>query len=172
MSLICDETGRDIEFGEPLHCGGRCDATIFSALCKDVIDPIPARLRRKKPCKSGKGGVDIHSASSTENFNGSYTFCDFRHGGFLFSISPATAKRYLPKHYVHLNENIEVVFGVKSRYQKDDCINRSADYMCPNPSTLEACCTLGKFSAAVRCCENDACKKRAAELALIGIGVK
>ncbi len=55
----------------------------------------------------------------------------------------------------------EVIFRSKSSWQKDDCINRSADYNCPNPSALEAVCG----DSIVRCCEDEKCKKRAAELA-------
>jgi len=57
----------------------------------------------------------------------------------------------------------EVVFQPKSPWQKDDCINRSAEYDCPNKSTIEA--VLG--NAKIRCCEDEKCKARAAKLAKI-----
>ena len=57
----------------------------------------------------------------------------------------------------------EVIFRPKTSWQKDDCINRSAEYDCPNKSTLEAVC--GK--AMIRCCEDEKCKTRAAEIAKI-----
>jgi hypothetical protein len=55
----------------------------------------------------------------------------------------------------------EVVFQPKSPFQKWDCINRNSAYDCPNESTLEAVCG----SATVRCCEEERCKERAAQLA-------
>ena len=55
----------------------------------------------------------------------------------------------------------EVVFQPKSSWQKDDCINRSAEHDCPNESTIEA--VFG--NAIVRCCEDEKCKARATELA-------
>lgn len=62
----------------------------------------------------------------------------------------------------------EVTFRPKSPFQKDDCINRSADYDCSNESTLEACCGEGNWFAQVRCCADERCKARAAELARAG----
>lgn len=98
MSLLCDETGRYIEFGEQLMAGTRINAKFYAALCKEVIDRIPASWRRVKPCKPGAGGVNIHEATSTRNFNGSYTLCDFAIGKFSFSVSQKVAKRFLPNH--------------------------------------------------------------------------
>ena len=72
---------------------------------------------------------------------------------------PKKSKKKLPK----------VTFRPKSSFQKDDCINRSADYNCPNDSTLEACCAGKRSSAQVRCCTDEKCKKRAAELARISV---
>jgi len=60
----------------------------------------------------------------------------------------------------------EVTFQPKSDYQKENCINYSAEYTCPNKSTLEAVCSEGIKSSAVRCCANEDCKARAAEIAL------
>ena len=58
-------------------------------------------------------------------------------------------------------KKLAVAFCKKSSWQKDDCINKSADYQCTNESTLEAVCG----TARVRCCEDERCKNRAAELA-------
>ncbi len=55
----------------------------------------------------------------------------------------------------------DVQFQPKSAFQKDDCINNSADHTCDNPATLEAVCGTTK----VRCCIEEDCKKRAAEIA-------
>lgn len=55
----------------------------------------------------------------------------------------------------------KVIFRSKTSWQKDDCINRTAKYDCPNKSTLEAVC--GK--SMVRCCENKKCKEIAAKIA-------
>jgi len=59
----------------------------------------------------------------------------------------------------------EVFFREKSSFQKDDCINRSAEYDCPNKSTLEAVIGEGHVWATVRCCEDERCMVRAAETA-------
>ena len=55
----------------------------------------------------------------------------------------------------------DVVFRPKSNFQKDDCINQSASYACPNPSVQEA--VFGHSN--VRCCNDPKCMKRAAEVA-------
>ncbi|VVB73270.1 Uncharacterised protein [uncultured archaeon] len=61
----------------------------------------------------------------------------------------------------------KVKFRPKSPDQKDDCINRSAEYDCPNPSTLEAVRTMDTHNCArIRCCADERCMRRAAELAL------
>lgn len=52
-------------------------------------------------------------------------------------------------------------FHPKSSWQKDDCINAN----CPNPSTLEARCSDGDTSSAVRCCKRKICKDLAAKIA-------
>ncbi|KKT01358.1 MAG: hypothetical protein UV78_C0065G0011 [Parcubacteria group bacterium GW2011_GWA2_43_17] len=54
-----------------------------------------------------------------------------------------------------------VVFRCKSRWQPFNCINQGYDYPCANESTLEAVC--GK--AVVRCCADEGCRRRAAEMA-------
>lgn len=54
-----------------------------------------------------------------------------------------------------------VQFRPKSQRQKRDCINRNAEHDCPNESTLEAVCGI----ATIRCCIEEDCKKRAAEIA-------
>lgn len=57
----------------------------------------------------------------------------------------------------------QVIFREKSSWQKEDCINQSPEYACPNESTLEA--VYG--NATVRCCSNEKCKERAAEMAML-----
>jgi len=98
MSLLCAETGKDIEFGEVLMAGTRCDAEFYSALSQEVLKLIPEPAKSSIPCRHGDGGVDIHEASSERNFNGSYTIGDFRLGSFLFSIPKEVAERYLPRY--------------------------------------------------------------------------
>ena len=98
MSLICDETGRYIDFGEPLMAGTRQDVNFYSALCQEVIERIPESERRNHSCENGQGGVNIHKATSGKNFNGAYSLCGFTLGRFQFSISQEAAERYLPKH--------------------------------------------------------------------------
>ena len=98
MSLICDETGKDIEYGDVLMAGARRDISFFSALSQEVLKQIPDSKKLSTQRNPIKGGVDIHEATSSRNFNGSYTFCDFQLGKFLFSISQETAMKYLPNH--------------------------------------------------------------------------
>ncbi len=98
MSLFCDETGRDIEYGDVLMAGTRSDVNFFCALSQTALGPIPESEKRPTPCEPGDGGVDIHEAYSSQNFNGSYTVSDFRLEQFRFSISKETAEKYLPKH--------------------------------------------------------------------------
>lgn len=98
MSLLCDETCRDIEYGDVLMAGTRGDVEFYSALSQEVLGRIPESERRPKPCEPSEGGVNIHEAMSSRNFNGSYTISEFRLGGFRFSISKDAAERYLPKH--------------------------------------------------------------------------
>ena len=104
MSLICDETGRDIIYGESLQVGTREDVEFYSALCEEVIARIPESERRPEPCVRGDGGVDIHRATSGKNFNGAYTLTvGFQIREFLFSVSKETAEKYIPKHLRHYN---------------------------------------------------------------------
>jgi len=99
MSLLCDETKQDIKYGDTLRAGTRGDVEFYSALSQKVLGRIPESERRPTPCQpDDDGGVDIHEASSSRNFNGSYTLSDFTLGVFLFSISKETAEKYLPKH--------------------------------------------------------------------------
>ena len=99
MSLLCSETGKDIKFGKTLMAGTRSDVKFYSALSQDVLKQIPESKKRLTPCEPGVGGVNIHNATSSRNFNGSYTLCDFRLENFSFSISEETAREYLPTHY-------------------------------------------------------------------------
>jgi hypothetical protein len=63
----------------------------------------------------------------------------------------------------------KVIFRPKSEYQKDNCINRSTDYCCPNESVLEAVYQNSRNSnSAIRCCEDEKCMKKAAEIAKYG----
>jgi len=61
----------------------------------------------------------------------------------------------------------EATFRAKSSWQKENCIN--ANNNCPNESTLEAVCGEGNTVATVRCCTNEECMARAANLAQAGI---
>ena len=56
----------------------------------------------------------------------------------------------------------EVTFRPKPSGQKNDCINRNAEYDCPNESTLVAVCG----TAIIRCCTDEKCKKVATEMAV------
>jgi hypothetical protein len=106
MSLICDETNKDIEYGQPLKASTRRGAIFFSALGPHAIGGIPDSVRRKDQCDPEQGGVDIHEASSSLNLNGSYTLCGFEIGEFLFSLSQKDAEKYLPNHIKKFNRLI------------------------------------------------------------------
>ena len=78
--------------------------------------------------------------------------------GVYFNI----VKRYIDENYIKRRQAMkEVTFRPKSSWQKNGCINNSAEHHCSNESTLEAVCGL----AQIRCCEDEECKKRAADLA-------
>lgn len=54
---------------------------------------------------------------------------------------------------------VEVVFTPKETWQKDNCL------FCGNQSVLQANAQKGRATAAIRCCRNEACKSKAANLA-------
>ncbi len=94
MSLVCIETRRDIEYGDPLFAGTQNPARMFSALSQVIIDRIPMDCRLTT---AAVGAVHIHRASAGRNFTGSYAWSSFVIGEYLFSLSLADAKRYLPQ---------------------------------------------------------------------------
>ena len=98
MALICDETGKYIEYGEILMAGTRKDVGFFSALSQEVLTHIPESKKRTTCCKPSEGGVDIHHAESTRNWDDSYTLVGFNERDFAFSISQETAEQFLPNH--------------------------------------------------------------------------
>lgn len=61
-----------------------------------------------------------------------------------------------------------IVFRPLSPWQKDDCINRSAEYDCPNEATQEAFLGNDYVFNAVRCCSDTRCMQRAAQRAQAG----
>ena len=61
----------------------------------------------------------------------------------------------------------EVVFEEKSAWQRNDCINRGAEYDCQNQSTLQAVFTIRNCTRRIRCCTNEKCRERAAEMACL-----
>jgi len=85
--------------------------------------------------------------------------------GFMLAIVMLLDRPADPRPLDKQDEIDYVTFLPKSLGQKDDCINRNADYECPNESTLEAVCASGNVSAQIRCCEDEACKAVAAEFA-------
>lgn len=104
MSLICDETKRDIEFGDPLMAATREDISFYSAISAEILSQITADEKRSEPANPGDG-VNIHHASSGKNFNGSYTLTGFTLGEFALSISKETAQRVMPRHCQSYPEN-------------------------------------------------------------------
>lgn len=104
MSLFCDETWKDIEYGDILMAGTRDDVDFFSALSQEILCKIPYLEKRQQPCGPEDEGVNIYYATSTENIIGTFTtnnysLVNFKLGDFVFSISKETAEKYLPKHY-------------------------------------------------------------------------
>lgn len=67
---------------------------------------------------------------------------------------------------------MEVTFGPLPEWQKRDCINQSASYVCPNEAVQEAVVWGRGVRAGVRCCADPKCQTRAAELARVAAGVK
>lgn len=98
MALICDETGRYFEYGEILMAGTRKDVGFFSALSQEALTYIPESKKRTTCCKPAEGGVDIHQAISTRNYDNGYCFMYFEIKDFAFSISQETAEQFLPNH--------------------------------------------------------------------------
>lgn len=120
MSLYCDETGRYIEYGEPLKAATRNNVKFFSALSKEAIDKIPIAERYSLPRDAihphnPNEGVDIYDASSGYNPGGNYSLSEFRLKEFCFSISQETAEKYLPNHLNHYEESSSI--KKKDRYQ-------------------------------------------------------
>ena len=62
MSLLCDETDRDIEYGDVLMAGTRGDVEFYSALSQEVLGLIPESEKLPTPCEPSEGGVNIHEA--------------------------------------------------------------------------------------------------------------
>ncbi|KKQ43651.1 MAG: hypothetical protein US63_C0048G0010 [Candidatus Moranbacteria bacterium GW2011_GWC2_37_8] len=81
-----------------------------------------------------------------------------RHGLHLLTSLRATTTHHQRRNIMATND---VTFRPKSSWQKPDCINNSAEHQCHNESTLEA--VLG--NSLVRCCDDEVCKARAAEIA-------
>lgn len=61
-----------------------------------------------------------------------------------------------------MSQDKKVRFRIKYFEPKDDCIN------CPNSPTLEAIVVGSTHLVPVPCCTDEPCKRRAAELALLG----
>ena len=98
MSLLCSEKGEDIIFGTVLYALTRGDLAVYDAVCAEVIEAIPESA---KIFELSGGGADVHAATSSRNFNDSYTIMDFRLGDFLFSVTHEDAERYLPQFAEH-----------------------------------------------------------------------
>ena len=111
MSLICAETHKDIEFGDPLMVA--ISDYGYSALSQEVLSKIPQDSKLPHP----GSGVDIHVATSQRNFNGSYTCTvGFKKGGFLYSVSKDVARSFLPRYMAEFhpeqkknNHNVEPI---------------------------------------------------------------
>lgn len=106
MSLLCVETGRDIKFGSPLMAAALPGGDLFSALSEEVVNTIPQELRLTSELTRLGDGVNIHDATSTRNWNGSYTISGFRFGKFRFAISDATAEKLLPGFLARMREEM------------------------------------------------------------------
>jgi hypothetical protein len=101
MSLLCAETQQYIMFGTPLFCGSLKEGGFMCALSEGVVAHIPVGERRADPCATTEDGLNIYEASSADEptSRGAYQ-SGFSKGRFLFSVSPETARRYLPRTWV------------------------------------------------------------------------
>jgi hypothetical protein len=62
---------------------------------------------------------------------------------------------------------MNVTYGPLSEWQKRDCINQHADFTCTNPAiqeAIEAPERKVQLRVGIRCCGDQACKERAAQL--------
>lgn len=104
MSLMCDDQSREIQFGEALWAATSRDTEDFSALCNEVVERVPPRLRRDTPCAPGDLGVNIHRGHSGPHRGlypdifTAYQAGQFKLGDFVFSISTLVAHEFLPNH--------------------------------------------------------------------------
>jgi len=65
-----------------------------------------------------------------------------------------------------------VTFEKLSSFQKKDCINRNAEYMCDNTAVQEAVLTHDIYTARIRCCKDEGCMAHAKMLAYTSVGLK
>lgn len=98
MSLLCGECDRNIIYGEPLHLAvsDHTPAQGGVAVCVDCLKRVPARARQRAT-EGRTGGLMIHDAMSTRNFNGSYTWSGLERGAPHWWITQDTALRWLPR---------------------------------------------------------------------------
>lgn len=98
MSLLCGECDRDIIYGEPLHLAvsDHTPAQGGVAVCVDCLKRVPARARQRAT-EGRAGGLMIHDATSTRNFNGSYTWSGLERGTPHWWITQDTTLRWLPR---------------------------------------------------------------------------
>jgi len=104
VSLLCSETNKDIEYGTTLMAGTRPGEKFYHALSEEALARIPESEKSLVLCGPGSSGINIHEATSSKNFNGNYTFSDFKLGEFLFSISKEAAEKHIPKHVALYSE--------------------------------------------------------------------
>ena len=104
MSLLCRETEAYIWEREkaymvihPMRDG--------YAVGEPVVEKIPLKARRDKPCGPFEDGLDVHEGVGTKSA-GTWQWSTFSHGKFLFSISAETAKRYLPRTMRHIAKDV------------------------------------------------------------------
>lgn len=103
MSLLCDETGMPIPFGDELFAALHPDGSHFFALSGVVVARIRESERHPNSATPGTGAIDIYDGLSVRNEPmETYSLLDFRLGEFLFSISEETAQRVLPRHLARL----------------------------------------------------------------------
>lgn len=98
MSLLCAECDRDIIYGEPLHLAvsDHEPAQGGVAVCVDCLKHVPTRARQRAT-EGRTGGLMIHDATSTRNFNGSYTWSGLERGAPHWWITKKMALRWLTR---------------------------------------------------------------------------
>src|SRR4051812_3683449 len=95
MSLICSETEEYIWSRQRAFAASHPTGQGY-AVGEPAIAKIPQSERRQVRCGAMEDGLNVYEGVGSQS-SGTWQFSDFKKGKFLFSISDATAKKYLPR---------------------------------------------------------------------------